>query len=93
MLQVQNTSPQNSWLTVACVQTTPNQPPESPTKALAEMISLIEEGMISGKIAKDALPRLLAGDGNAGVRAFVEAEGLVQISGAGRRPCVRPASV
>jgi hypothetical protein len=48
------------------------------------MIGLIEEGVISGKIAKDALPRLLAGEGNGGVRAFVEGQGLVQISGASR---------
>lgn len=49
-------------------------------QALSEMISLIDEGVISGKIAKDALPRLLAGDGNGGVRAFFESQGLVQIS-------------
>jgi aspartyl-tRNA(Asn)/glutamyl-tRNA(Gln) amidotransferase subunit B len=49
--------------------------------ALAETISLIDEGIISGKIAKDVLPRLLEGEGNSGVRAFVEAQGLVQISG------------
>lgn len=48
--------------------------------ALAETISLIDEGVISGKIAKDVLPRLLEGEGNSGVRAFVEAQGLVQIS-------------
>lgn len=48
---------------------------------LAETISLIDEGVISGKIAKDVLPRLLEGEGNSGVRAFVEAQGLVQISG------------
>jgi Asp-tRNA(Asn)/Glu-tRNA(Gln) amidotransferase B subunit len=50
--------------------------------ALAEMIALIEGGTISGKIAKDVLPRLLDGEGNAGVKAFVEKQGLVQISGA-----------
>eukprot|EP00879_Flechtneria_rotunda_P008332 GHRR01008727.1.p1 GENE.GHRR01008727.1~~GHRR01008727.1.p1 ORF type:complete len:507 (+),score=170.60 GHRR01008727.1:991-2511(+) len=49
--------------------------------ALAEMISLIEEGTISGKIAKDMLPRLLKGEGNSGVKAFVEKQGLLQISG------------
>lgn len=49
--------------------------------ALAEMISLIDEGVISGKIGKDVLPRLLEGEGNSGVRGFVEAQGLVQISG------------
>lgn len=52
--------------------------------ALAETLSLIDEGVISGKIAKDVLPRLLEGKGNSGVRAFVEAQGLVQISGRGR---------
>lgn len=49
--------------------------------ALSETISLIDEGIISGKIAKDVLPRLLEGQGNQGVRSFVEKEGLVQISG------------
>ncbi|KAF8058122.1 hypothetical protein HT031_005782 [Scenedesmus sp. PABB004] len=48
--------------------------------ALAETISLIESGAISGKIAKDLLPRLLDGEAAAGVAAFVEAEGLGQIS-------------
>lgn len=36
--------------------------------ALAEMISLIEDNTISGKIAKDILPDLLEGKGNAGVK-------------------------
>ena len=36
--------------------------------ALAEMISLIEDTTISGKIAKDILPELLEGKGNAGVK-------------------------
>jgi hypothetical protein len=58
--------------------------------ALAETISLIDEGIISGKIAKDVLPRLLEGEGNSGVRAFVEAQGLVQISGE-REPGPPPA--
>jgi hypothetical protein len=49
--------------------------------ALAETIALIEEGAISGKIAKDLLPQLLAGEANGGVRAYVEAKGLMQISG------------
>ena len=48
---------------------------------LAEMIALIDEGIISGKIAKDVLPRLLSGEATKGVRAFVESQGLVQISG------------
>ena len=37
-------------------------------QALAEMISLIEDNTISGKIAKDILPDLLEGKGNAGVK-------------------------
>lgn len=51
--------------------------------ALAEMIQLIEQGTISGKIGKEVLPALLAGEGGAGggsVKALVEARGLVQIS-------------
>eukprot|EP00887_Chlorella_sp_A99_P006179 scaffold3.g6179.t1 len=48
--------------------------------ALAEMIALIEGGTISGKIGKEVLPALLAGEGNGGVRVLVEAQGLVQIS-------------
>lgn len=51
--------------------------------ALAEMIAIIDEGVISGKIAKDVLPRLLEGEANAGVQQFVESQGLVQISGTG----------
>ena len=50
---------------------------------LAEMIGLIEDGTISGKIGKDVLPALLAGEGGCGagsVRKLVEARGLVQIS-------------
>ena len=37
-------------------------------QALAEMISLIEDTTISGKIAKDILPDLLEGKGNGGVK-------------------------
>ncbi|PRW18308.1 glutamyl-tRNA(Gln) amidotransferase subunit chloroplastic mitochondrial [Chlorella sorokiniana] len=51
--------------------------------ALAEMIALIEDGTISGKIGKQVLPALLAGEGGAGggsVRALVESKGLIQIS-------------
>jgi aspartyl-tRNA(Asn)/glutamyl-tRNA(Gln) amidotransferase subunit B len=53
--------------------------------ALAEMIALIEDGTISGKIGKDLLPDLLGGAAEAagGVRALVEARGLVQISDLG----------
>ncbi len=37
-------------------------------QVLAEMICLIEDTTISGKIAKDILPDLLEGKGNAGVK-------------------------
>ncbi|GAB4815401.1 hypothetical protein N2152v2_002447 [Parachlorella kessleri] len=47
---------------------------------LAEMIALIENGTISGKIGKDLLPDLLKGDGANGVRTLVESKGLIQIS-------------
>lgn len=51
---------------------------------LTEMILLIEEGVISGKIAKDLLPDLLAGKGEGvGLKALVEERGLVQISDPG----------
>lgn len=45
---------------------------------LAELISLIETGTISGKIAKEILPELLSGGGSA--KELVERKGLVQIS-------------
>ena len=45
---------------------------------LAELISLIESGTISGKIAKDILPELLDKGGSA--RELVERKGLIQIS-------------
>ncbi|GIL89663.1 hypothetical protein Vretifemale_17419 [Volvox reticuliferus] len=48
--------------------------------ALAEMISLIENGTISGKIAKDILPDLLQGRGNKGIRTYIEKQGLLMIS-------------
>mmetsp|Transcript_26047 Transcript_26047/g.56856 ORF Transcript_26047/g.56856 Transcript_26047/m.56856 type:complete len:566 (-) Transcript_26047:22-1719(-) len=51
--------------------------------ALAEMIRLIEDATISGKIAKDILPELLQGAGNKGVKAFVEKKGLLMISDEG----------
>ena len=60
-------------------RTSPDQLPMAPA-ALAEMISLIDQGVISGKIGKEILPALLAGEGNGGVRALVEARGMVQIS-------------
>lgn len=50
-------------------------------KTLVEMISLIEDGTISGKIGKEVLPELLRGEAEGGgVKALVEKKGLVQIS-------------
>jgi aspartyl-tRNA(Asn)/glutamyl-tRNA(Gln) amidotransferase subunit B len=51
----------------------PLQPPQ-----LAELVSLIETGTISGKIAKEILPELLEKGGSA--KAIVEAKGLGMIS-------------
>jgi len=57
-----------------------------PPPALAELIALIEAEVISGKIAKDALPALLepggpAASGDPGsVRAYVEARGMVMVT-------------
>jgi aspartyl-tRNA(Asn)/glutamyl-tRNA(Gln) amidotransferase subunit B len=48
---------------------------------LAELINLIEEGTISGKIAKDLLPELLSQGGSA--KELVERKGLIQISDTG----------
>ena len=45
---------------------------------LAEMVGLIEDGTISGKIGKEILPELLVEGGSA--RAVVEAKGLSQVS-------------
>jgi aspartyl-tRNA(Asn)/glutamyl-tRNA(Gln) amidotransferase subunit B len=45
---------------------------------LAELINLIDEGTISGKIAKEILPELLAQGGSA--KELVERKGLIQIS-------------
>ena len=48
---------------------------------LAEMISLIEADTISGKIGKEVLSALIKGEAEAGgVKAYVEGQGLVQIS-------------
>lgn len=47
-------------------------------ETLAELITLIEDGTISGKIAKDILPELLAQGGSA--KDLVEKKGLIQIS-------------
>ncbi|MFL2772862.1 MAG: Asp-tRNA(Asn)/Glu-tRNA(Gln) amidotransferase subunit GatB [bacterium] len=45
---------------------------------LAELISLIQEGIISGKMAKNLLPYLQNSDKS--VKGLVEAKGLVQVS-------------
>ena len=47
---------------------------------LAELIGLIDQGTISGKIAKEILPELLTKGGSA--KALVEQKGLIQISDA-----------
>ncbi|HOE65291.1 MAG TPA: Asp-tRNA(Asn)/Glu-tRNA(Gln) amidotransferase subunit GatB [Candidatus Hydrogenedentes bacterium] len=47
-------------------------------ESLAEMIGLIENGTISGKIAKDILPEMFST--GKGAKALVEASGNVQIS-------------
>ncbi|THD75317.1 MAG: Asp-tRNA(Asn)/Glu-tRNA(Gln) amidotransferase subunit GatB [Phenylobacterium sp.] len=49
--------------------------------AIAELVQLIEEGVISSKIAKDVFERMWAGEGRAG--AIVEAAGLRQVSDSG----------
>ncbi|KAL2650558.1 hypothetical protein R1flu_018686 [Riccia fluitans] len=46
--------------------------------SLAELISLIKDGTISGKIAKEVLPDLLEKGGSA--KTIIEKKGLVQIS-------------
>ena len=48
---------------------------------LAELITLIQDGTISGKIAKDILPELLTNGGSA--KELVERLGLIQISDTG----------
>ncbi|MEM9566993.1 MAG: Asp-tRNA(Asn)/Glu-tRNA(Gln) amidotransferase subunit GatB [Cyanobacteria bacterium P01_E01_bin.34] len=50
-------------------------------KTLAELITLIDEGTISSKIAKEILPELLSKGGSA--KELVEAKGLTQISDVG----------
>jgi aspartyl-tRNA(Asn)/glutamyl-tRNA(Gln) amidotransferase subunit B len=56
---------------------------DSPLKpaAISEMVALIEEGVISSKIAKDVFDRMWAGEG--GARAIVETQGLQQVSDTG----------
>jgi aspartyl-tRNA(Asn)/glutamyl-tRNA(Gln) amidotransferase subunit B len=51
--------------------------------ALASVVDLIGEGVISGKIAKDLLARLFAEDRGHDPRALVEARGLHQVTDAG----------
>ena len=51
--------------------------------ALATLVDLIGEGVISGKIAKDVLAMLLGPDKGADPRALVEARGLRQVTDAG----------
>ncbi|WP_293128935.1 Asp-tRNA(Asn)/Glu-tRNA(Gln) amidotransferase subunit GatB [Microcoleus sp. bin38.metabat.b11b12b14.051] len=48
---------------------------------LAELLALIDAGTISGKIAKDILPELLASGGSP--QKLVESKGLIQISDTG----------
>ncbi|MEG3859999.1 Asp-tRNA(Asn)/Glu-tRNA(Gln) amidotransferase subunit GatB [Microcoleus sp. herbarium12] len=48
---------------------------------LAELLALIDAGTISGKIAKDILPELLANGGSP--QKLVESKGLIQISDTG----------
>jgi aspartyl-tRNA(Asn)/glutamyl-tRNA(Gln) amidotransferase subunit B len=48
--------------------------------ALASVVDLIGEGVISGKIAKDLLAKLLGEDRGADPRALVEARGLRQVT-------------
>jgi aspartyl-tRNA(Asn)/glutamyl-tRNA(Gln) amidotransferase subunit B len=56
---------------------------DSPIKpdAVAELVQLIEEGVISSKIAKDVFERMWAGEGRAG--EIVDKAGLTQVSDTG----------
>jgi aspartyl-tRNA(Asn)/glutamyl-tRNA(Gln) amidotransferase subunit B len=60
---------------------------ESPVTAagLAELVKLIDDGTISGKIAKDVFAKMVAssGDRRESARAIVEREGLIQVTDAG----------
>jgi aspartyl-tRNA(Asn)/glutamyl-tRNA(Gln) amidotransferase subunit B len=51
--------------------------------SLATVVDLIGEGVISGKIAKDLLEKLLGEDRGADPRALVETRGLRQVTDAG----------
>ena len=50
--------------------------------ALATLVDLIGEGVISGKIAKDLLAMLLGADKGADPRELVKARGLIQVTDA-----------
>jgi aspartyl-tRNA(Asn)/glutamyl-tRNA(Gln) amidotransferase subunit B len=64
----------------------PANSPVSPP-ALAELVKLIESGAISGKIAKEVLPAVAAGEGSP--REIVDKRGLLQISDEGAlRPII-----
>ena len=56
---------------------------DSPLKpdVIAELVALIEEGVISSKIAKDVFERMWAGEGRP--REIVETQGLQQVSDTG----------
>lgn len=47
---------------------------------LAEMLSLIDNGTISGKICKELLPDMLGGRVTGSLHEYVQTKGLVQIS-------------
>ncbi|GIW39967.1 MAG: aspartyl/glutamyl-tRNA(Asn/Gln) amidotransferase subunit B [Candidatus Binatia bacterium] len=49
-----------------------------PPRSLARLVRLVDEGKISGKIAKQVFEKMLAGGGSP--EEIVEAEGLVQVS-------------
>ncbi len=52
-----------------------------PPADIAELVALIEDGVVSSKIARDVFERMWAGEG--APKAIVEAHGLVQVTDAG----------
>ncbi|KDD71726.1 hypothetical protein H632_c4499p0, partial [Helicosporidium sp. ATCC 50920] len=50
-----------------------------PVPELAELLCLVEDGIISGKIAKELLPLVLDGQMRGSIRVEVEKRGLVQM--------------
>ncbi len=52
-----------------------------PPADISELVGLIEDGVISSKIAKDVFERMWAGEGSP--KAIVEAHGLVQVTDTG----------